>query len=88
VKPIAKFSGVKLLVEEKSMKKRKPTADPELTLADIEADRALFRALRPVLLRSERLWLLDIQGDYFEYRKRLAELTRSYRIKLPEEPGK
>ena len=47
---------------------------------ELERDRNLFRQLRRVLTRSERLWLLDCGGDYLIYRKRLQKLAADYKI--------
>ncbi len=49
---------------------------------ELEKDRNLFRQLRRVLTRSERLWLLDCGGDYLIYRKRLKKLATDYKIEL------
>jgi hypothetical protein len=49
---------------------------------ELEKDRNLFRQLRKVLTRSERLWLLDCGGDYLIYRKRLKKLATDYKIEL------
>jgi len=70
------------------MSKPEKTPTPGIIFADMIQDRNLFRALRRVMLRSERLWLLDCQGDYYIYRTRLRELARTYKISVPEEPGK
>ena len=70
------------------MRKEKMAPTPEITFEDMIQDRNLFRALRRVMLRSERLWLLDCQGDYYIYRTRLRELAKTYKISVPEEPGK
>ncbi len=57
----------------------------EPTLAEATSDRALFRQLRRVMLRTERLWLLDVDGDYSIYRLRLRALARDYGIPVPNE---
>jgi len=49
-----------------------------------EVDRKIFRQLRLVLTRAERLWLLDCDGDYDVYSIRLRQLARDYKIKIPE----
>ena len=55
----------------------------EPTYAEALADRELFRQLRRVMLRSERLWLIDVDGDYAVYRLRLRALARDYGIPVP-----
>lgn len=69
------------------MTKKKMSEAPRITFEEMEEDRTLFRALRRVMLRSERLWLLDCQGDYYTYRTRLRELAKTYKISIPEKPG-
>lgn len=56
----------------------------EMTQKESEKDRNLFRQLRRVLTRSERLWLLDCGGDYSIYRKRLRKLAADYKIEIAE----
>jgi len=51
---------------------------------EFEEDKILFRELRRVLTRSERLWLLDCSGDYLVYRKRLRKLAADYKIEIAE----
>lgn len=55
------------------------------TYAEALADRDLFRQLRKVMLRSERLWLIDCDGDYKVYRMRLRALAKDYKIPVPAE---
>ena len=50
-----------------------------------ESDRRLFRQLRLVMTRAERLWLLDVEGDYENYRMRLRALARDYKIPGPDD---
>jgi len=50
-----------------------------------ENDRKIFRQLRLVLTRVERLWLLDCDGDYKTYSLRLRQLARDYKIEVPKE---
>ena len=50
-----------------------------------ENDRKIFRQLRLVLTRVERLWLLDCDGDYETYSLRLRQLAGDYKIEIPEE---
>jgi len=50
-----------------------------------ENDKKIFRQLRLVLTRVERLWLLDCDGDYETYRLRLRQLARDYKIEIPKE---
>lgn len=50
---------------------------------ELEGDKRLFRELRKILTRSERLWLLDCSGDYFRYRERLKKLAAAYKIEVP-----
>jgi len=50
-----------------------------------EQDRKLFRRVRLVMTRAERLWLLDCEGDYETYRLRLQALARDYGISVSEE---
>jgi hypothetical protein len=54
---------------------------------ELEEDRNLFRQLRRVLTRSERLWLLDCSGDYLLYRKRLKRLAEDYGIEILKAAG-
>lgn len=49
-----------------------------------ETDKKIFRQLRLVLTRAERLWLLDCDGDYDLYSMRLRQLARDYKIEIPE----
>ena len=53
----------------------------------MEQDRALFRQIRFVITRAERLWLLDCEGDYENYRMRLRSLARDYKVDVPEDKG-
>jgi hypothetical protein len=53
----------------------------------LEKDKELFRQLRRILLRSERLWLLDCGGDYGIYQNRLMKLAADYKIEIPERKG-
>jgi hypothetical protein len=50
---------------------------------ELEKDKRLFRELRKILTRSERLWLLDCDGDYLRYRERLKKLAADYKIEVP-----
>ena len=50
-----------------------------------ENNRKIFRQLRLVLTRAERLWLLDCDGDYETYSLRLRQLARDYKIEIPKE---
>jgi len=50
----------------------------------VEIDRKIFRQLRLVMTRAERLWLLDCDGDYYLYSIRLRQLARDYKIEIPE----
>jgi hypothetical protein len=51
---------------------------------ELEKDKNLFRELRRILTRSERLWLLDCGGDFLIYRKRLKKLATDYKIEQPK----
>jgi len=50
----------------------------------VEIDKKIFRQLRLVLTRAERLWLLDCDGDYDLYSMRLRQLARDYKIEIQE----
>lgn len=47
---------------------------------ELEQDKKVFRELRRVLTRGERLWLLDCDGDYKEYQRRLHIFANDYKI--------
>ncbi len=66
--------------------KVEPADHFEPTHEEALVDRAMFRQLRRVMLRSERLWLLDIDGDYWRYRLRLRALAKDYGISVPPDP--
>lgn len=53
-----------------------------MTNKELDKDRSLFRQLRRVLTRSERLWLLDCGGDYSIYLKRLKKLAADYKLEI------
>ena len=63
--------------------KVEPADHFEPTLAEAEGDKELYRQLQRVMLRSERLWLLDVNGDYSIYRLRLRALAKDYKIPVP-----
>ena len=56
-----------------------------MELKELKEDRKIFRELRRVLTRGERLWLLDCDGDYQKYRRRLRKLAHDY--KIPSDKG-
>ena len=49
---------------------------------ELEKDKWLFEKLRKILTRSERLWLLDCDGDYSRYQERLKKLAADYKIEV------
>ena len=51
----------------------------------LEQEQKLYQQLRQIMLRSERLWLLDCDGCYETYRQRLRALARDYKIPVPDE---
>lgn len=55
----------------------------EPTFEEASADKKIFEQLRYLMLRSERLWLLDCDGDYEVYRRRLRSLAGDYKIPIP-----
>ncbi|NLH78953.1 MAG: hypothetical protein GX465_18185 [Acidobacteria bacterium] len=55
----------------------------EPTQEEVSADKKIFEQLRYLMLRSERLWLLDVDGDYAKYRMRLRALAGDYGIPFP-----
>jgi hypothetical protein len=57
------------------------------TMAELEADKAIYLQLTRVMLRSEKIWLMDCSGDYSVYRLRLRALARDYKISVGEERG-
>lgn len=46
-------------------------------------DRDLYRKLRRVITAEEKFWLLEFNGDYLAYRKRLHKLQKKYGIDIP-----
>jgi transcriptional regulator with XRE-family HTH domain len=48
---------------------------------DLDSDRELYRAFAEKITFKEKLWLLDVDGDYYLYRKRLRDLAQKYSIK-------
>ncbi len=56
-----------------------------MELKELQQDRQIFRELRRVLTRGERLWLLDCDGDYEKYQHRLRVLAGDYKIPIEKE---
>jgi hypothetical protein len=54
--------------------------------AQIENDKVVYDRLRPVLSHMQKIWLMDVGGDYQVYRLRLRALARDYKIPVPDDP--
>jgi hypothetical protein len=53
-------------------------------IEQLQRDRKIFRELRPKMSQLEKLWLLDCQGNYTIYVRRLHHLAKEYGIKIEE----
>lgn len=49
---------------------------------ELENDRRIYRALARKMTSGEKLWLLDVGGDYRRYVKRLHFLAKEYGIPI------
>jgi len=57
---------------------------PSVQKPSIERDRELYLFLKDRMTNEEKIWLMDVNGDYKLYRRKLHDLAAEYGIK----PGK
>ena len=55
--------------------------DPEFNYNDSLYDRIVLERLKKHLTEKEKAWLMDVDGDYMIYRKRLHGLDEKYKNK-------
>jgi len=57
------------------------------TIKQLENDKTVYRRLvKGGITHMEKLWLLDVGGDYQIYRLRLRALARDHQIPCPDDP--
>jgi hypothetical protein len=64
------------IVSEEKMNKK---------LNGLRRDRIVYKQLRPKLTQLEKMWLLDVGGDYRLYIARLYKLSADHGIEIPSE---
>jgi len=62
------------------MKKKKAPNVPGYSIAELAADKELFRLVRKKLTPMDKLWLLDCSGDYSEYQQRLRHAAKVHHV--------
>jgi len=51
---------------------------------ELARERRIYREVRKKMSQLEKLWLLDVNGDYRLYIKRLHHLAAEYKIPISE----
>lgn len=56
----------------------------EKKFSEMKRDREVWRALKPKINHLEKLWLLDVGGDYRLYISRLYKLATDHGVEIPK----
>jgi len=57
---------------------------PSIRKSSAEIDHELYSLLKKKMTFEQKTWLLDVEGDYGLYRRRLRDLAAEYGVKAKE----